>query len=108
MSSDTNPMAETNTEDVAAEAMPPVSGKKEKKESTYVPYRGPLVTSESYSSFKSQLDRQNAQRRHKAHLKGLKMYRAKVLIPEKNGVKAHYVFVEKFVNPEKSNGTGNK
>lgn len=69
----------------------------EEKKSTYTPYKGPVVNSETYNLFQSKLDRANAKLREEAHRKGRKTYRAKVWIPEHEGVKGHFVWVEKLV-----------
>jgi hypothetical protein len=70
---------------------------KQEKESTYKPYTGPVVNSQTYNLFTSNVDRANAKRREEAHRKGLKTYKAKVWIPEHENVKGHFVWVEKLV-----------
>ena len=67
------------------------------KAATYQPYNGPVVTAVTYDLFKTPIERANAKRRQAAHLKGETMYKAKTLIPEHNGVAAHYIWVDKFV-----------
>lgn len=74
----------------------------------YVPYDGPVVNARTYDMYKTPLERANAQRREEAHRRGQDMYKAKVWIPEHNGVKAHFAFIEKFVTTKPINSGNNE
>lgn len=63
----------------------------------YKPYNGPVVADSTYALFKDPLDRANTKRREEAHRRGQPMYKAKTFIPANGDVKAHYVWVDKFV-----------